>query len=92
MSIEILFLIENIDTATSDFAGMGLSALPSAILYAFVQTAFAEEILFRGFLLKRLVAKLGFKNGNAIQSILFGLLHGIENKASGSIMPSVLYH
>ena len=40
-------------------------------------TSLPEEIFFRGFLLKRLSNKFGFKIANVIQSIIFGLLHGI---------------
>jgi membrane protease YdiL (CAAX protease family) len=45
------------------------------LLFALVQTALAEEILFRGFLGQRLVTWLGFGRGNALQALLFGLLH-----------------
>lgn len=58
------------------FSGMGIVGLPSALIYAFIKTALSEEILFRGFLLKRLSNKFGFRIGNIVQSILFGLLHG----------------
>lgn len=40
-----------------------------------VQTSLSEEILFRGLLGKRLIAKLGFALGNSIQAVLFGALH-----------------
>lgn len=64
------------DTANSQFAGQGIKALFPALIYAFLQTGLSEELFFRGFLTKRLVSKLGFKAGNFIQGILFGLLHG----------------
>ena len=35
----------------------------------------AEELFFRGFLAKRLCASLGFFRGNAIQAVIFALLH-----------------
>ena len=73
----IPLFIESSDTATSQFAGQGLSALIPALIYSFVQTGLSEEILFRGFLTKILVNRLGFKSGNTIQGIVFGLLHGI---------------
>lgn len=44
-------------------------------LYAWVQTALAEEILFRGFIAQRLIGRLGFTLGNLLQAFLFGLLH-----------------
>ncbi len=63
--------------ATLQFAGRGISALIPALIYAFLQTGFSEELFFRGFLTKRLVMKFGFKIGNFIQAFLFGLIHGI---------------
>ena len=41
-----------------------------------IQTGLSEEILFRGFLGKRLIAKFGFAVGNVVQGLLFGTLHG----------------
>jgi len=43
---------------------------------AIFKTALAEEIIFRGFLAKRLISWLGFHWGNFIQAVLFGALHG----------------
>lgn len=65
------------ETATSQFAGKGLAAIPSILVYAIIQTSLSEEIFFRGFLCKRLVKKFGFTAGNLMQAFLFGLLHGI---------------
>src|SRR5690606_4407418 len=45
------------------------------LLYAWVQTALAEEILFRGFVAQRLIGWLGFALGNFAQALLFGLVH-----------------
>ena len=61
--------------ATSRFIGAGLLAVVPILLYAFIQTGLAEELFFRGFLAKRLCASFGFSYGNAIQAIVFGLLH-----------------
>jgi len=44
-------------------------------VYALVQTSLTEEILFRGFLAKRLIARFGFAVGNGVQALLFGLMH-----------------
>lgn len=76
-SIFTLYIVKDIETATSEFKGLGASALLPALIYAIFNTSLPEEILFRGFLLKRLSNKFGFIVGNVIQSILFGLLHGI---------------
>ena len=72
-----LYLLQDIQTAASEFAGMGAQAIPAIIVYAVFNTAFSEEILFRGFLLKRLNSRFGFSVANAIQAFFFGLLHGI---------------
>ena len=76
-SIFIFPLTRSIETATSTFSGMGLKALPSILIYSFLQTSLPEELLFRGVLLKRLVNHMPFVFANTIQAIAFGLLHGI---------------
>lgn len=73
----IKFLPEGVTTAGSQFAGQGILALPSVFFYAFLRTALSEEILFRGFLLKRIQSRFGFMTGNCVQALLFGLMHGI---------------
>ena len=77
LSIFTLYMVKDIEMATSKFQGLGFSALLPALVYAIFQTSLAEEILFRGFLLKRISNKWNFTVGNSIQSILFGLLHGV---------------
>lgn len=73
----LIYLLKGTKTATSQFAGLGISAVPAILIYAIFNTAFAEELLFRGFLLKRLSSKFGFALANVIQAALFGLLHGL---------------
>mgnify|MGYP000007956387 FL=1 len=76
-SLFALHLLGNVATAVSAFAGQGASAVPAILSYAIIHTSLSEELLFRGFLLKRLVGKFGFVVGNITQSLLFGLIHGI---------------
>ncbi|MGB3954917.1 MAG: CPBP family intramembrane glutamic endopeptidase [Brooklawnia sp.] len=64
-------------SATSQFQGLGWAGLPGVIAYALLQTAFAEESLFRGFLLKRIAGRLGFWPANAIQGVVFALIHAV---------------
>ncbi|MBT8484149.1 MAG: CPBP family intramembrane metalloprotease [Phycisphaerales bacterium] len=45
------------------------------LVTAWIKTGLSEEILFRGFIGKRLIAWLGFAWGNAIQAAIFGALH-----------------
>lgn len=70
------YLVRDQDIATSQFIGQGFKALVPAMIYSFLQTGLSEEIFFRGFLTKRLSNKFGFRVGNTIQGLLFGLLHG----------------
>ncbi len=77
VSILTLYMVKDIETATSEFKGLGISALLPALIYAIFNTSLPEELFFRGFLLKRLSNKFGFTIANVIQSIIFGLLHGI---------------
>ena len=72
-----LYMIRDIDTATSEFSNLGVNAIPAIVIYAAFNTAFPEEILFRGFLLKRMANMFGFSIANLIQALLFGLLHGV---------------
>lgn len=72
-----LYMMRGINSATSEFAGLGMVAIPAIVVYATLNTAFPEELLFRGFALKRLANKFGFNIANFIQALLFGLLHGV---------------
>ena len=69
--------VKDLKTATSSFAGLGLQALPAVLIYSLFQTSLPEELLFRGFLLKRFSVCLPFGVANTIQAALFGLLHGL---------------
>jgi len=55
--------------------GFSISELLMLALFTLVKTSLAEEILFRGFIGKRLIARLGFQWGNLLQSLIFGLAH-----------------
>jgi len=88
--ISVPFLVKNADAATSQFSGQGIKALIPALIYAFLQTGLSEEIFFRGFLAKRLIGKFGFKVGNTVQGILFGLLHGIMFISSTGLFRAII--
>lgn len=76
--------------ADSQYAGMGAAAIPSILAYAFIQTALSEEILFRGFLLKRLAAIFGFKLGNLIQAAIFGTVHLLMVWGQAGFLPGLV--
>lgn len=90
ISILTLFMTKDIETATSEFEGLGISALLPALIYSIFNTSLPEELLFRGFLLKRLSNKFGFKIANVIQSIIFGLLHGVMFFSLIGIVKSII--
>ena len=90
ISVAILFIVKDVETATSQFSGLGIAGLMPAMLYAFVQTSLTEEIFFRGFLLKRIKAKFHFTTANGIQSILFGIMHGVMFFSLTSILNAIL--
>lgn len=64
-----------LEAADSAYKGMGAVAIPSILAYSFIQTGLSEEILFRGFILKRLVAKFGLFRANIMQAAIFGVIH-----------------
>ena len=80
LSLSFLLLyttVKSLKTETSNFSGLGFQALPAILIYGLFQTALPEELLFRGFLLKRLASRLPFVVANSIQATLFGLIHGL---------------
>lgn len=85
-----LYALKDVPTAASAFAGLKMKGIPAVIIYAFFHTALSEEILFRGFLLKRIAAKFGFQAGNAVQALLFGLLHGAMFVAGAGYLKAFL--
>jgi len=54
ISVFILYSLKNVNVASSEFTGLGIKSLPSILIYAIFNTSLPEEILFRGFLLKRI--------------------------------------
>ncbi len=76
LSSYMLYSLKGVEMATSEFAGLGVKALPAILVYAILNTSLPEEILFRGFILKRLSGKCGFLSANIFQAIVFGIIHG----------------
>lgn len=73
----VYFFVDASLLAFERFAGLGLAAIIPGLIYAILQTGFSEELFFRGFLAKRLIARFGFHKGNLLQSLLFGAIHGL---------------
>lgn len=57
--------------------GLSINILIIIFLKAIIQTSLSEEIFFRGLIGKRVAKKFGYPAGNIIQSIIFGLPHGL---------------
>ena len=68
---------EGLGGGTIQQMGLCVDAILIVLIKSMVATAMSEEILFRGFLGKRFINLLGFGYGNLLQSILFGLIHGV---------------
>lgn len=68
-------LLGNIANATTQEEGKGIGSIPSILVYSYIQTGLSEELFFRGFIGKRLINKLGFIFGNALQALIFGVIH-----------------
>ena len=47
-----LYMLKDVQLATSKFSGLGVKAIPFVIVYAVFNTSMPEEILFRGFFKK----------------------------------------
>ncbi|MBR1723539.1 MAG: CPBP family intramembrane metalloprotease [Ruminococcus sp.] len=90
ISVFMLYILRNVESASSDFNGLGIKALPAIIIYAILNTALPEEILFRGFLLKRISNRFGFVVGNVGQAVIFGSMHGIMFFSMVGVMKAIL--
>lgn len=80
-SLELLQTSESVSANIYD--GLGWIAIIPALLTTFIANGLCEEILFRGFICKRLCSKFGKITGVIIQGILFGLMHNMIYLLSG---------
>ena len=76
-------------TASSRFTGSGIYGAIAVLFYAFIQTGLSEEILFRGFLGKKLSEKFGFRVGNTVQAVVFGLVHVVLLSSAFTLLPLI---
>lgn len=94
LSVPSFFILKNFLNqsvlATTQFYGQGATALVPALIYAFLQTGLSEEIFFKGFLTKRLIRKFGFQLGNGLQSLMFGLMHGVMFLPSAGMLGGLI--
>ena len=73
--IKEIFLDPNSVTGKIHEIGFGFESIFLILILAIFKTALSEEILFRGFITKRLINLTSFKVGISIQALLFGLIH-----------------
>ncbi|HYG03835.1 MAG TPA: CPBP family intramembrane glutamic endopeptidase [Chryseosolibacter sp.] len=55
--------------------GVGVEAISLILIASLLKTSLSEEIFFRGFIAKRLIAITSFQTGNIIQAVIFGVIH-----------------
>ena len=55
--------------------GFGMEAILTILVISLIKTSLAEEIFFRGFLAKRLIAWTNYQVGNILQAFIFGIIH-----------------
>jgi len=69
--------------------GLNNQTIAAFLIVSFFQNALSEELLFRGFLGKRLGSLLGFRIGNLVQTFLFSLVHTalFIGSSGGRLMP-----
>ena len=78
---------------TGKFRSMGFSpaAVILILIMAILKTSLAEEILFRGFLAKRLISVLGYQWGNVLQAAIFGAVHLLLFISLGTGLPFLAF-
>jgi len=70
-------IMTNPKSMTGKFKAMGFGAgsVVLILVTAGIKTALAEEIFFRGFVAKRLIAVTNYQVGNLMQASIFGVIH-----------------
>lgn len=73
-------------------SGWSIQTIYVILIWAVIQTSLSEEIIFRGFLCKRISNKFGEKIGNIVQALIFGTIHilALPNKNIIAILTIVL--
>jgi uncharacterized protein len=73
--VRVAFFAPNSVTEKLRAMGFSLTSVIILIIIALFKTSLSEEILFRGFIAKRLIKGIGFTQGNIIQALIFGIIH-----------------
>lgn len=72
---EFAAVSDNENISANAFAGIGLLAIIPGLIQNFVANGICEEVLFRGFIVKRFAHHFGKLPGIIIGAVLFGLMH-----------------
>lgn len=84
-------LTEGSNVSANEFAGLGTAAIPAAIVTGILVNGFCEELLFRGFILKRFKKLFDGTIAVGITAIVFGLMHNTLLSMSG-VPVDMAYH
>jgi len=81
---------------TAAIKGLGFSffSVFYSLIYSVIQTGLSEEILFRGVIAKWLIRKLGYRNGNLLQALIFAAIHVLllmSTQAGSSFALAILF-
>lgn len=63
--------------SANQYLNKGVQAIVPALIVGFIQTALCEEILFRGFILKRLKNMMSENAALLLQAVIFALVHNL---------------
>ncbi|MEZ4826426.1 MAG: CPBP family intramembrane glutamic endopeptidase [Bacteroidia bacterium] len=79
LSTDFLEIMHNPKSVTGKIRemGPGWETWATILLIAFLKTALGEELFFRGFVAKKLIKLMGFRMGNIVQAVLFGVIHAL---------------
>lgn len=75
----------------NELAGLGAAGIPAAVITGLLANGFCEELLYRGFILKRFKARIGTWGAIVVTAVLFGLMHNGLMLLAG-IPASLPYH
>ncbi len=75
LSVVIATVLFGYSGRAADMDGFTLATYIISVSFFALQSGVGEEILFRGLIAKRFIARLGYRYGNTAQAIIFALIH-----------------